>query len=59
MTVGRSRRYEHPGPVIFRNCTLVAWNRRVHHFAVGLALMAIGVVLVLDDRKDFMDWVVR
>lgn len=45
--------------MIFRNCTLIAWGRRIHHFAVGLGLIVTGIFLVLDDRKDFADWLTR
>lgn len=35
---------------------LWVFGRRVHHGAVGAALVAVGAVLALHDRADWREW---
>jgi hypothetical protein len=45
--------------MMLRNCTLVVFGRRIHHWPVGVGLAALGIALWWDDRGDFLDWVAR
>lgn len=45
--------------MILRDCSVVVFGRRIHHWPAGVALVALGALLWWDDRRDFLNWVVR